>query len=90
MLHNNGVTSSKNLRMLTGIVFKLLSSSATKTKGRPRGRPLFFNRFPIYRIDSSTSEIQSGRFSTSRGLGPSAAPTMPSRSIRSMRCAARP
>ena len=44
----------------------------------------------IYRIDSSTSEIQSGRFRTSRGLGPSAAPTMPSRSIRSIRWAARP
>ena len=43
-----------------------------------------------YRRDSSTSESQSGRFNTSRGLGPSAAPTMPSRSIKSMRCAARP
>src|SRR5208282_2894996 len=43
-----------------------------------------------YRIDSSISEIQSGRLSTSRGLGPSAAPTMPSRSMRSMRWAARP
>jgi hypothetical protein len=43
-----------------------------------------------YLIDSSISEIQSGRFSTSRGLGPSAAPTMPSRSMRSMRWAARP
>ena len=38
-----------------------------------------------YRMDSSTSEIQFGRFRTSRGLGPSAAPTMPSRSIRSIR-----
>ena len=44
----------------------------------------------FYRVVSSISEIQSGRFKTSRGLGPSAAPTMPSCSIRSMRCAARP
>ena len=29
-------------------------------------------------MDSSISEIQSGRFNTSRGLGPSAAPTIPS------------
>jgi hypothetical protein len=43
-----------------------------------------------YRIVSSISEIQSGRFKTSRGLGPSAAPTIPSCSIRSIRCAARP
>jgi hypothetical protein len=43
-----------------------------------------------YRMVSSISEIQLGRFSTSRGLGPSAAPTIPSCSIRSMRCAARP
>lgn len=43
-----------------------------------------------YLSDSSTSESQSGRFNTSRGLGPSAAPTIPSLSIRSIRCAARP
>ena len=47
-------------------------------------------RFRFQRMDSSTSEIHSGRFSTSRGLGPSAAPTMPSRSIRSIKWAARP
>src|SRR5260221_9065098 len=41
--------------------------------------------FLAQRIDSSTSEIHSGRLSTSSGLGPSAAPTMPSRSIRSIR-----
>src|SRR6185369_1547076 len=44
----------------------------------------------FYRNESSTSSSQSGRFSTSRGFGPSAGPTIPSRSIRSMRCAARP
>lgn len=43
-----------------------------------------------YRIVCSISEIQLGRFSTSRGFGPSAAPTIPSCSIRSIRCAARP
>src|ERR1700728_4607481 len=43
-----------------------------------------------YRVVSSISEIQSGRFNTSRGLGPSAAPTIPSCSIRSIRWAARP
>jgi hypothetical protein len=47
-------------------------------------------RFRFYRRDCSTSVIQSGRFRTSRGLGPSAAPTIPSFSMRSMRCAARP
>ena len=41
-------------------------------------------------IDSSTSVIQLGRFKTSRGLGPSAAPTIPSRSIKSIKWAARP
>jgi hypothetical protein len=45
---------------------------------------------PPYRNDSSTSLIQSGLLRTSRGLGPSAAPTIPSFSIRSIRCAARP
>ena len=44
----------------------------------------------LYRKASSTSVSQSGRFSTSRGFGPSAAPTMPSCSMRSMRWAARP
>src|SRR5882672_1056827 len=44
----------------------------------------------LYLSDCSTSVIQSGRFRTSRGLGPSAAPTMPSFSIRSIKCAARP
>ncbi len=43
-----------------------------------------------YRIVCSISEIQSGRFKTSRGFGPSAAPTIPSCSIRSIKCAARP
>ena len=43
-----------------------------------------------HRSASSTSLSQSGRFNTSRGLGPSAAPTMPSRSIKSIRWAARP
>jgi hypothetical protein len=55
-----------------------------------RRQPPRISRARDYRRDSSTSESQLGRFNTSRGLGPSAAPTMPSRSIRSMRCAARP
>jgi len=38
-----------------------------------------------YRNASSTSFNQSGRLRTSRGLGPSAAPTMPSCSMRSIR-----
>src|SRR5271157_1223617 len=62
----------------------------------PAGQPTPFDsalrgrKSDLHRIDSSISEIQLGRFSTSRGLGPSAAPTMPSRSMRSIRCAARP
>src|SRR5205814_4610876 len=35
----------------------------------------------FYRMACSTSSIQSGRFNTSRGFGPSAAPTIPSRSV---------
>ncbi len=43
-----------------------------------------------YRIAASTWLSQSGGLRISRGLDPSAGPTMPSRSIMSIRWAARP
>jgi hypothetical protein len=49
------------------------------------GRDLLDQRSAV-----STSRSQSGDLSISRGLEPSAGPTMPSRSIKSIRCAARP
>ncbi len=75
------------VRLSTGLAQALQPCCPVSSRcesGRARVAP-----FP-YRIDSSTSEIQSGLFNTSRGLGPSAAPTMPSRSMRSIKWAALP
>ena len=49
-----------------------------------------FNEPTSYCIDSSYSFIQLLPFNTSRGRVPSGGPTMPSFSITSIRCAARP
>src|ERR1019366_4049728 len=44
----------------------------------------------LYSFAAETSCNQPGAFNNSRGREPSAGPTKPSRSMRSMRCAARP
>ena len=83
----------KSKTVVTSVMPRRKRSQFSKQKlflsRRCGGEPLLSFHF-IYRSASSTSLSQSGRLSTSRGLGPSAAPTMPSFSMRSMRCAARP
>ena len=69
----------RRARLLQALLFLLLGNVDL-----PMLIPVF------YRIDDSISVIQSGLLRISRGLEPSAGPTSPSRSIMSIRCAARP
>jgi hypothetical protein len=88
LLQNQNTVDPGNLR---GVLRKLGSLTGGTARNDSLGSSDTFKTLEAHhRSDSSTSDSQSGRLSTSRGLGPSAAPTMPSRSIRSMRWAARP